>query len=212
MMTTGPGLMRPIATSSTNCCSVSQWWSSTGPWCRKATMARPEPKVSAPALAKKRPMVPSGAPEPVQARPLPDLRPFLPHLPDTYDPSDMRTEAEAVENIFFFNCMGEDEWTGRFELDDDKLRLRWEEDSGDQKVFSDIEGLVRGCRVGPSRDDGVVNDVGQVSDANPDDPAAVHDGLFVVDGSVMPGAIVSHPTMTIVTQALKTMKAAYPAP
>jgi len=28
----------------------------------------------------------------------------------------------------------------------------------------------------------------------------------------MPGAIVSHPTMTIVTQALKTMKAAYPAP
>jgi len=141
-------------------------------------------------------MVPSGAPEPVQARPLPDLRPFLPHLPDTYDPSDMRTEAEAVENIFFFNCMGEDEATGRFELDDDKLRLRWEEDSGDQKVFSDIEGLVRdfceamggryvpmpgwkgfgdkrltithplgGCRVGPSRDDGVVNDVGQVSDA-----------------------------------------------
>ena len=135
-----------------------------------------------------------------------------------------------------------DDATGRFELEDDKLRLRWDEDPGDQKVFSDIEGLVRdfceamggryvpmpgwkgfghkrltithplgGCRVGSSRDDGVVNDVGQVCDGNADDPAAVHDGLFVVDASVIPGAVVSHPTMTIVTQALKTMKAALPA-
>ena len=68
-----------------------------------------------------------------------------------------------------------------------------------------------GCRVGPSRDDGVVNDVGQVYDGNADDPAAVHDGLFVVDAWVIPGAVISHPTMTIVTQALKTMKAALPA-
>ena len=31
---------------------------------------------------------------------LPDLRDFLPHLPDTYDPNDARTEAEYVNNFF----------------------------------------------------------------------------------------------------------------
>src|SRR5215211_6055616 len=70
MITTGPGLMRPIATASTNCDSVSQWWSSTSPWWRKGTIASPEPKVRAPALAKNTPMAPSEAPEPLRARPL----------------------------------------------------------------------------------------------------------------------------------------------
>jgi cholesterol oxidase len=72
----------------------------------------------------------------------PDLRPFLPHLPDTEDPRDMRTEAEAVENLFFFNCMGEDEPTGRFRLDDDDLDLTWDRKPGEQKVFADIEQLL----------------------------------------------------------------------
>ena len=45
---------------------------------------------------------------------LPDLRSFLPHLPDPYDPEDARTEAETVANIFFFNCMGQDEANGTF--------------------------------------------------------------------------------------------------
>jgi cholesterol oxidase len=174
---------------------------------------------------------------------LPDLRPFLGHLPDTYDPSDMRTEAEAVENIFFFNCMGEDEPTGRFSLDDDELDLRWDKDKrpGDQQVFADIEGLLKdfseamggryvpapgwkgfgdkkltithplgGCRIGETREDGVVNEHGQVYDGGGDDPSAVHEGLFVVDASVIPGSVVAHPTMTIVAQALKTMNAALP--
>jgi len=35
----------------------------------------------------------------------------------------------------------------------------------------------------------------------------VHEGLFVVDASVLPGAVVAHPAMTIVAQALMTMKA-----
>jgi cholesterol oxidase len=76
---------------------------------------------------------------------VPDLRPFLPHLPDTEDPNDMRTEAEAVENLFFFNCMGEeddDKPNGRFALDDDELDLKWDRKPGNQKVFADIEQLL----------------------------------------------------------------------
>src|SRR5947208_13596319 len=59
MITTGPGLIRPIATASVSWRSVNQWWSVTKPWCRNGTTASPEPKVSALALAKKRPRVPS---------------------------------------------------------------------------------------------------------------------------------------------------------
>jgi cholesterol oxidase len=72
----------------------------------------------------------------------PDLRPFLPHWPHTSDPRDMKTETEAVENLFFFNCMGEDEATGRFTLNDDELDLNWQQKPGDQKVFADIEKLL----------------------------------------------------------------------
>jgi hypothetical protein len=80
--------------------------------------------------------------EAFHAKRAPDLRPFLPHLPDTEDPRDMRTEAEAVENLFFFNCMGEDEPTGHFRLDDDDLDLKWAQRPGEQKVFADIEQLL----------------------------------------------------------------------
>src|SRR5262249_36001517 len=57
---------------------------------------------------------------------LPDLRDFLPHLPDTYDPTDARTEAETVANIFFFNVMGQDDASGKFRLDGDDLDLTWD--------------------------------------------------------------------------------------
>ena len=151
----------------------------------------------------------------------------------------MRTEAEAVENLFFFNCMGEDEPTGRFSLDDDdELDLKWDNKPGDQKVFADIEQLLidfssamggeyvpapgwkgffgdkkltithplGGCRIGPSAADGVVDEHGQVFDGGqPADSAAVYPDLLLVDASVLPGAVVAHPTMTIVAQAIKTM-------
>jgi cholesterol oxidase len=168
---------------------------------------------------------------------LPDLRPFLPHLPDTYDPSDARTEAETVANIFFFNCMGQDEPTGRFELDDDDLDLTWDRHPGEQEVFAQIEGLLRdfsdamggryvalplwrgfgdrkltithplgGCSIGNAASDGVVDEYGRVFDAaKPAGSGEVHPGLLVTDASVMPGAVVAHPTMTIVAQAIKTM-------
>src|SRR5438128_10051222 len=70
MITTGPGLISPIATASVNWRSVNQWWSVTKPWWRKGTTASPEPNVSALALTKKRPIVPSELPAASQAKPL----------------------------------------------------------------------------------------------------------------------------------------------
>src|SRR6266581_6334592 len=98
MITTGPGLIRPIATASTNCCSVSQWWSCTSPWCKNGTMARPEPNVNALALAKKRPIVPTPAPPPVQANPLDgSYQPGWGDACDRRGPS-ARQAAAVVEN------------------------------------------------------------------------------------------------------------------
>jgi cholesterol oxidase len=170
---------------------------------------------------------------------LPRLDHFLPHLPDSYDPADARAEAEYVSNLFFFNCMGQDEANGTFALDDDELDLKWDKPPGEQKVFADIEGLLQdyseamggtyvpmplwtgfgdqkltithplgGCRVAGSRTEGVVNEVGQVFDGAGDEEAAVHENLFILDASTLPGALVAHPTMTIMAQALKTMNAA----
>src|SRR5207249_6943771 len=62
MITTGPGLIRPIATASVSWRSVNQWCSVTRPWWRNGTTASPEPNVSALALAKNRPRVPSEPP------------------------------------------------------------------------------------------------------------------------------------------------------
>jgi len=76
---------------------------------------------------------------------------------------------------------------------------------GDRRLT--ITHPLGGCGIAATRDDGVVNAEGQVYDAGAEDPRAVHEGLFVVDASVLPGAVVAHPTMTIVAQALKTMKA-----
>src|SRR5437762_14364579 len=70
MITTGPGLIRPIATASVSWRSVNQWWSVTKPWWRKGTTASPEPNVSALALTKKRPIVASELPAASQTKPL----------------------------------------------------------------------------------------------------------------------------------------------
>ncbi len=65
-----------------------------------------------------------------------------------------------------------------------------------------------GCRIAPTRDGGVVDEHGRVFDGAASDPTAALDGLYIVDGSVIPGALAVNPTLTIVTQALKTMDAA----
>ena len=176
---------------------------------------------------------------------IPDFRDFLPHLPDTTNPNDERTEMEAVADVFFFNAMGQDEANGRFTLDDDELDLTWETPVANQPVFGEIEGLLKdlseamassdpssgyvpfplwnglglhkldvthplgGCRIGPDSAHGVVDEHGRVYDgANAPASTDLHRNLFIVDASVIPGAIVVHPTLTIMAQALKTMNAA----
>jgi choline dehydrogenase-like flavoprotein len=65
-----------------------------------------------------------------------------------------------------------------------------------------------GCRIGPDRDAGVVDEHGRVFDGAASNPMATLPGLYVVDGSVIPGALAVNPTLTITAQALKTMSAA----
>jgi hypothetical protein len=63
-----------------------------------------------------------------------------------------------------------------------------------------------GCRIAPDREQGTVNEWGQVFDGGGQNGTDVHDGLYVVDGSVIPGALAVNPTLTISAQALKTMR------
>ncbi len=55
-----------------------------------------------------------------------------------------------------------------------------------------------GCSMADDRETGVVDGRGRVFDADPaKDPTAVHDGLYVCDGSVMPRSLGVHPLLTI---------------
>jgi len=67
-----------------------------------------------------------------------------------------------------------------------------------------------GCRIGPTMAEGVVNEFGQVYDGSKKatQPDAVHPGLYIVDGSVVPGALAANPTLTIAAQALKAVERA----
>jgi cholesterol oxidase len=173
---------------------------------------------------------------------LPDLRDFFPHLPDTHDPTSNETEAEMVANIFFFNVMGQDDASGKFTLDNDKIKLDWDKKIGETPVFEKIETLLKslsesmggryvpfpfwkglgnkklvvthplgGCPIAPTSFDGVVDELGRVFDGNkPKGSTDVYPGLFVVDGSSIPGAVATNPTLTIAAQAIKSVNAALP--
>ncbi|HET9533280.1 MAG TPA: GMC oxidoreductase [Blastocatellia bacterium] len=78
----------------------------------------------------------------------PDLRDFFPHLPDTYDPESYQTESEMVSNIFFFNVMGQDDASGKFTLNNDRLELDWDKKIGETPVFQQIETLLKALAEG----------------------------------------------------------------
>ena len=61
-----------------------------------------------------------------------------------------------------------------------------------------------GCRIGSNVTEGVVDDLGRVFDASAKD-GSVLEGLYVLDASVIPGALGVNPTFTIVTHAVRTM-------
>jgi choline dehydrogenase-like flavoprotein len=68
-----------------------------------------------------------------------------------------------------------------------------------------------GCPIGGTSADGVVDALGRVFDGSkPPGAMDVLPGLYVVDASVIPGALAANPTLTIAAQALKTVAAALP--
>ncbi len=176
---------------------------------------------------------------------LPDLGEFLPHLPSTSNPDDQRTEAEYVNNVFFFNVMGQDDASGTFSLDGDDLDLDWKQPIADHPTFKKADELCRqfaqamggdyialwdalprrrltithplgGCTIGPDRARGAIDEYGRVFDPGGANASDTHNGLLVVDGSAIPGALAVNPTLTITAQALKAVQhalgSAAPAP
>ena len=91
------------------------------------------------------------------------------------------------------------------------------EQSGGSYVKNPLAGTVMGHQpatahplggagMGQERDDGVVNHKGQVFDAGPvRDVTAVHEGLYVVDGAVIPRSIGVNPLLTITALAERTL-------
>ena len=68
-----------------------------------------------------------------------------------------------------------------------------------------------GCPVGATNADGVVDGHGRVFDGSkPEGSTDVLPGLYVVDGSAIPGSVATNPAMTIAAHALKTVSAALP--
>jgi len=67
-------------------------------------------------------------------------------VPNTVDPKNFQTEAEMLVDTFFFNVMGQDEATGKLKLgglDGDQLDLGWEAPIAQQKLWADIETMLR---------------------------------------------------------------------
>ena len=67
-------------------------------------------------------------------------------IPNTVDPKNFQTEAEMLVDTFFFNVMGQDEATGKLKLsgiDNDQIDLGWEQPIAQQRLWADIETLLR---------------------------------------------------------------------
>ena len=68
-----------------------------------------------------------------------------------------------------------------------------------------------GCPIAPTSFDGVVDELGRVFDGSkPKGSKDVLPGLYVVDGSAIPGAVATNPSLTIAAQAIKCVNAALP--
>ncbi len=139
-------------------------------------------------------------------------------------------------NVCWFNCMGVDDASGKFELDHGHLNLTFKNKISDHPTFQKAETILKemakamngtyrafplweglepfisrklvvthplgGCPIGGSSTDGVVNAKGQVFNTN-SGGQSVNDGLYVADGSMVPGALAVNPTLTIVSMALR---------
>jgi len=126
-----------------------------------------------------------------------------------------------------FFAVSHDSASGTFKLENDRLALSWPnakdepvyerldktlqgivETSGGSYVKNPLAGTVMGhqpatahplggCAMGADCESGVVNHKGQVFDANGETGTAVHEGLYVIDGAIIPRSLGVNPLLTI---------------
>ncbi len=139
----------------------------------------------------------------------------------------------AVHNTQTFLAVGHDAGNGLMQLKDDRIVIEWR-NGPQQRVFQRIEAVLKrasaatggsyvrnpaserilggnlmtvhplgGCTMGADAASGVVNHKGQVFDAA--DPSAVHAGLYVCDGAIIPCPLGIHPLLTITALAERAM-------
>jgi cholesterol oxidase len=65
-------------------------------------------------------------------------------LPDYIDPTSMQTESEMLMNVCWFNVMGADDASGKFDLHNGSLRLRFEQKISDHPTFKKAEIVLQG--------------------------------------------------------------------
>jgi choline dehydrogenase-like flavoprotein len=63
-----------------------------------------------------------------------------------------------------------------------------------------------GCPIGADATKGTIDRDGRVFDGSTGNKTDVHDGLYVVDASAIPGALAVNPTFTIVTHAVRCLR------
>jgi cholesterol oxidase len=133
--------------------------------------------------------------------------------------------ADLNRSITLLGC-GHDRAAGEIRLDDDGILVRWP-DYDRQPSHAELIAVMReyagakggrfrpftparnytahplgGCRMGATAADGVVDDRGRVFDgARGAGARAVHPGLYVVDGSIVPTALGNNPLLTITALA-----------
>ncbi len=131
----------------------------------------------------------------------------------------------ALRNTMTFLVMAHDDSNGRLRLVDDRLRVEWP-DVGKQEIFRKVERRLEeatralggtyinnpiwndhfdlrlvtvhplgGCRMADAAENGVVDGYGRVFAGA--QGSAVHEGLYVLDGSIIPRSLGVNPLYTI---------------
>jgi len=80
----------------------------------------------------------------------PDFEDWFPVTPDPSKPTRFQTEDEMLMNTFYFNCMGNDDATGVFTVEDDpfnpdksKLELKFTDEPAKQRVYKVTEEIIK---------------------------------------------------------------------
>jgi cholesterol oxidase len=134
-----------------------------------------------------------------------------------------------------FFAVSHDSASGRLDIDGDKLRLSWPNAGADPvyqrldqalgKIVGEVGGSyvknplagpvmgqqpatahpLGGCAMGHDRSTGVVDHKGRAFDPSAGSNTAVHAGLYVIDGSVIPRSLGCNPLLTITALAERAM-------